>query len=384
MGSAGGFKARICVLLISAGGFLACQETEIVDPNSMAAAKGGNSGDTRLVAEGREIFRFDDFGNWRFWTDTLELNDLVETLTPNQALALGLKVDVDAIPPATLQAVLANPALLDDPAITRALLSLNAVLGVTATVVGDQITRLGITCALCHSSVDNPSGIGHRMDGWANTDLEVGKIIASAPGLDPALASEVAFDDVAGSWRVQGGVALYLAGAPNGGFGLCEVCLRKIALCGCRAMCRLRGIQALPRQGAGLEQAARPFVLRRRIRQRGLSTLERGVGDRHRRDRGVHLRVYLAAIQRRDHLARIDAIPDINEHAFETARQLRLDADARSRRERAGNFQRGFNGASRGARDGDIDGRRFCRARCGLRGRGGLVLTIARVQSGGE
>ena len=194
MGSVSGFKARLCVLLISAGalGLLACQESEIVDPNSVAAAKGGNSGDTRLVAEGREIFRFDDFGNWRFWTDTLELNDLVETLTPNQALSLGLKVDVDKIPPATLQALLADPTLLDNPAITLALLSFNAVLGVTATVEGNQITRLGITCALCHSSVDNSSGIGHRMDGWANHDLQVGTIIASAPGLDPALAPEYA------------------------------------------------------------------------------------------------------------------------------------------------------------------------------------------------
>ena len=195
MGKAGEVRMRVCTLLVSLTGlgFLACHETDIADlQGSAGEATGGSSGDSRLVAEGREIFRFDDFGNWRFWTDTLELNDLVQTLTPNQALALGLKVDIDRIPPATLAAVQANPALLDDPAITRALLSLNAVLGVKATVVGDQITRLGITCALCHSSVDNPSGIGHRMDGWANTDLEVGKIIASAPGLDPALASEYA------------------------------------------------------------------------------------------------------------------------------------------------------------------------------------------------
>ena len=139
------------------------------------------------LASGQDIFRFDDFGSWRFWTDTLRLNDAVETLTPNQALALGLKVDVNAIPPAVLQAVQQNPALLDDPATTLTLLSLDAVVGVKATVSGNQITRLGITCALCHSTVDSPTGIGARRDGWPNLDLQVGPIVASAPGLPAAL-----------------------------------------------------------------------------------------------------------------------------------------------------------------------------------------------------
>src|SRR5262245_8968492 len=100
----------------------------------------------RAFATGQEIFRFDDFGDSRFWTDSLKLNDAVETLSPNKAVALGLKVDVDAVPAATLQAVQANPAMLDDPATTRALLSLNAVVGVKAKVEGDQIVRIGITC----------------------------------------------------------------------------------------------------------------------------------------------------------------------------------------------------------------------------------------------
>src|SRR5262249_34524587 len=91
------------------------------------------------LTDGRAIFRFDD---WRFWTDTLRLNDVVETLTPNAALQLGLKVDADAVPAQVLQAVTANPALLDDPATTLALLSLDAVVGVKATVAGNQITRL--------------------------------------------------------------------------------------------------------------------------------------------------------------------------------------------------------------------------------------------------
>jgi hypothetical protein len=145
--------------------------------------------DARQVQEGQRIFRYDDFGDWRFWTDTLRLHEVVETLTPNQALALGLKVDAAAIPAAVLQAVLANPALLDDAATTRALLGLNAVVGVTATVEGNDVTRLGITCALCHSTVDDfvTAGIGNRLDGAPNLDLAVGTIISVAPGLPPEL-----------------------------------------------------------------------------------------------------------------------------------------------------------------------------------------------------
>jgi mono/diheme cytochrome c family protein len=177
-----GFLIAIATLVAAA-----CidRDTTSVDPQFAR----GQSGQTKKVQSGREIFRFDDFGNWRFWTDTLRLNDAVETLTPTQALGLGLKVDANAIPPAVLAAVLANPALLDDPATTRTLLSVNAVVGVVGTVAGDQITRLGITCALCHSTVDNSVtvGIGARRDGWPNLDLQVGNIIAAAPGLPAEL-----------------------------------------------------------------------------------------------------------------------------------------------------------------------------------------------------
>jgi hypothetical protein len=122
---------------------------------------------------GREIFRFDDFGNWRFWTDTLRLHELVERVTPRTALALGLKVDADAVPAEVLNAVGSDPSLLDDPAVSRALLSLGAVVGVVAQVEGERITRIGITCALCHSTVDDAvaPGIGRRRDGWPNRDL---------------------------------------------------------------------------------------------------------------------------------------------------------------------------------------------------------------------
>ena len=178
---------RRSLFVAAAMALFGCEdEARILTPETVIAeAPGGAKLDPAKVSEGRQIFRFDDFGNSRFWTDSLRLNDAVETLSPLAALGLGLKVDVDAVPPATLQAVLANPALLSDPAVTRTLLSHNAVLGVKATVVGDQITQLGITCALCHSTVDNSvtGGIGHRMDGWANHDLKVGPIIASAPDL---------------------------------------------------------------------------------------------------------------------------------------------------------------------------------------------------------
>jgi hypothetical protein len=183
----GGWWLPLFALLFGLSSVSCVEHEQATQPDLLPAAAA--TIDTRLVTLGREIFRYDDFGDWRFWTDSLELNDAVETLSPNQALALGLKVDGAAIPPDVLAAVRADPTLLDDPAITRALLSLNAVVGITATVVGSQITRLGITCALCHSTVDNAvmTGIGNRLDGWPNLDLAVGTIISVAPGLPPAL-----------------------------------------------------------------------------------------------------------------------------------------------------------------------------------------------------
>jgi mono/diheme cytochrome c family protein len=130
------------------------------------------------------IFRFDTFGDDQFWTDTLQMNKVVETsVDPLTALKVGLKVDAEALPPGLLGQV-----DLTKPATTVALLKLNAVIGIQATVEGDHITRLGVTCALCHSNVDNSvqPGIGRRMDGWANRDLNVGAIIALSPALTAA------------------------------------------------------------------------------------------------------------------------------------------------------------------------------------------------------
>ena len=135
-----------------------------------------------LVADGQKIFRFDTFGDEQLWTDTLRLHEVVEkTMDPTTALTVGLKVDADVLPPGILKKV-----DLKSPATTVALLKMNAIVGIQATVdSNNHITRLGITCALCHSTVDNSvmPGIGHRKDGWPNRDLNVGAIIALSPTL---------------------------------------------------------------------------------------------------------------------------------------------------------------------------------------------------------
>ena len=135
------------------------------------------------VDDGRCIFRHDTFGDEQLWTDTLRLHELVQTLPPKTALAVGLKVDATAVPPDVLAS-----ADLENPATTVALLGLDAVVGVKATVENGTITRIGVTCALCHSTVDNSvaPGIGARLDGWPNRDLDPGKIIALTPGAPAA------------------------------------------------------------------------------------------------------------------------------------------------------------------------------------------------------
>ena len=135
-----------------------------------------------LVAEGQKIFRFETFGDEQVWTDTLRLHEVVEkNVDPTTALMVGLKVDADVLPAGILEKV-----DLKSPATTVALLKMNAVVGLQATVdSNNHITRLGVTCALCHSTVDNSvmPGIGHRKDGWPNRDLNVGAIIALSPVL---------------------------------------------------------------------------------------------------------------------------------------------------------------------------------------------------------
>jgi len=150
-----------------------------------------------MMEGGRNTFRFDTFGDESLWGDTLGLHRAIEGqkfggvgpgLSPRDALGLGLKVDVAALPSNLVGQLRKGRVDLDDPAVTLALLKLDAVVGVTGFFNKDgSLKTFGIQCALCHSTVDNSLtfGIGHRLDGWANRDLDIGAIIASAPNLAP-------------------------------------------------------------------------------------------------------------------------------------------------------------------------------------------------------
>jgi hypothetical protein len=163
---------------------------------------------TQKVEQGQQIFRFDTFGDQAFWGDTLKLHQAVEGaglggvgpgVSPKTALAVGLKVDVDALPSNLVQQIEHGKVNLNDPAVTLALLKLNAVVGLTGFFNSSgTLQSVGIQCALCHSTVDNSNPvlcagqitpnpgtgcIGHRLDGWPNRDLNVGGIVALAPDL---------------------------------------------------------------------------------------------------------------------------------------------------------------------------------------------------------
>jgi hypothetical protein len=160
-----------------------------------------------MVEQGQSIFRFDTFGDEAFWGDTLNLHQAIEGaklggvgpgVSPATALAVGLKVDVNALPASLIAALKEGKVNLNDPSTTLALLNLNSVLGVTG-IFNSQGTlqSIGIQCAFCHSTVDNSlaPGIGHRQDGWANQDLNVGAIVSLAPNLQPVaslLSTDVA------------------------------------------------------------------------------------------------------------------------------------------------------------------------------------------------
>ena len=171
----------------------ACNEPDgsrAVDPAVDHALAAQGPQNPALVAEGKTIFRFDTFGDETFWTDTLRMHEVIRTsVSPNLALQVGLKVDADALP-SSVKAGIQNKTIdLDAPATTVALLKLGAVVGVVGEVDANNVlTRVGITCALCHSTVDNSfsAGIGSRLDGWPNRDLNVGAIVALSPALTAA------------------------------------------------------------------------------------------------------------------------------------------------------------------------------------------------------
>jgi mono/diheme cytochrome c family protein len=151
------------------------------------------AGDKSLLAQGRHIFRFETFGDEAKWTDVLRMHEVIPAaVDPQTAFAVGLKVDVDALPRKLKDAMLAGKVDLENPATTVALLKLDAVVGLKGRVDTergvDKLRSVGVTCALCHSTVDNSfaPGIGKRLDGWPNRDLNPGAIIALSPSLTQA------------------------------------------------------------------------------------------------------------------------------------------------------------------------------------------------------
>lgn len=156
--------------------------------NSAPSVQGPTN--AQLVAQGQQVFRFNTFGDEQFWTNTLQMNTVIQNgVSPKTALSVGLKVDMDALPASVASGIQNGTIDLNSPATTVALLKLNAVVGVIGQVdANNHLTSVGISCALCHSSVDNAfaPGIGHRLDGYPNRDLNPGAIIALSPALTAA------------------------------------------------------------------------------------------------------------------------------------------------------------------------------------------------------
>jgi hypothetical protein len=184
-------------------------------PTSRQAAT-GSSFEQQLFRQGRETFRFDTFGDEAFWGSALQLHRAIEGsrlggvgpgLSPKGALAAGLKVDANALPTAVVEAIKKGKVDLNSPKTTLALLKLNAVVGVKGFFNRKGTLRsVGITCAICHSTVNNSfaKGIGGRLDGWPNRDLNVGAVISLAPNLKPFTdllgADEATVRKVLASW----------------------------------------------------------------------------------------------------------------------------------------------------------------------------------------
>jgi hypothetical protein len=191
------------VFILGAAAFFA-ESTFVAGGNALADGDSHSKADRQpdhqaqsSIDLGRQIFRFDTFGDEAWWGDTLRLHQALAGaknggvgpgVSPKTALAVGLKVDADALPEQLKWRIRAGRVNLDDPATTLALLKLNAVVGVTGIFDGaGNIKSMGVQCALCHSTVDDSfaPGIGKRLDGWANRDLNVGLIVSLAPNLTP-------------------------------------------------------------------------------------------------------------------------------------------------------------------------------------------------------
>ena len=185
--------AGVLLALVAATALLVAARVPVQSPENDPA----RSHALRMIEEGRQTFRFDTFGDEAFWGDTLKLHQAIaggksggvgDGVSPKTALAVGLKVDMDALPKELVESLKAGKVNLDDPATTLALLKLNSVVGVKGVFdPKGTLASIGITCAFCHSTVDDAfiPGIGHRRDGWPNRDLNVGVIASLAPNLEP-------------------------------------------------------------------------------------------------------------------------------------------------------------------------------------------------------
>jgi len=171
--------------------FIQCSKTfEKADEQGKIEEQSGIEKKKSLVEQGKEIFRFDAFGDEDFWSGLLHIDKAISGVnnggfgpgvSPATALAVGLKVDLDALPATVREGIISGSINLNDPATTLALLKLNAVVGVKGNFDQEEkLQSIGITCAVCHSTVDNSfaTGIGKRLDGWPNRDLDVGGIIS--------------------------------------------------------------------------------------------------------------------------------------------------------------------------------------------------------------
>ena len=210
----------IIVLFITAGQLTQCKTTKSDTRNELDMS--GDADDfnddieknmKEMFEKGKAVFRFETFGDEVFWTDQLQLHRAIadekhggigKGITPKQALDAGLKVDL-AVLPKFLRRRIKQGKFLDDPWVTLQLIKINAVLGVVGKFDGNgNLKSVGLTCASCHSTVRDSSGIGKRLDGWPNRDLNVGAIISMAPNLDPLAkllnADEATVKKVLASW----------------------------------------------------------------------------------------------------------------------------------------------------------------------------------------
>ena len=208
------------VALLLVAGSRAQGEANFTAQSQSKKAKGFdneiNTNVEQMMEEGRQIFRNDTFGDEAYWGDQLQLHKAIEGtqfggvgagVSPKTALAVGLKVDAEALPNSLVKDLKKGRVNLDDPATTLALLKLDAVVGIKGFFNQDGSLRsIGISCAVCHSTVDNSfaPGIGNRLDGWANRDLNVGVIVGLSPNLKPVAdlleVDEATVRTVLGSW----------------------------------------------------------------------------------------------------------------------------------------------------------------------------------------